>query len=82
MLTALVLPRRDRNSTSRPRPHTYTVEQAAEILGISRSHAYACVKSGEITSLRLRRRIVIPAHVLDALLGHAAPTAGSEFRDK
>ena len=82
MLTALVLPRRDRNTTSRQRLRTFTVEQAAEILGISRSHAYSCVKSGEIPSLRLRRRIVIPANVLDARLGHAAPTAGSEFRDK
>ena len=60
----------------------HTVEQAAEILGISRSHAYACVKSGDIPSLRLRRRIVIPAHVLDALLGRATPSAGSEFRDE
>jgi excisionase family DNA binding protein len=48
---------------------TYNVEEAADILGISRSHAYECVRSGEIPSLRLRRRIVVPAHALDALLG-------------
>jgi excisionase family DNA binding protein len=51
------------------RPRTYTVEKAAEILGISRSHAYECVRSGEIPSVRLRGRIVVPVHALDVLLG-------------
>lgn len=52
------------------RPKTYTVEEAASLLGISRSHAYACVKTGELPSLRLRRRIVVPVHALDAMLEH------------
>ena len=47
---------------------TFTVEEAAEILGISRSTAYECVKSGELPSLRFRRRVVIPAHVIDELV--------------
>lgn len=50
------------------RRRTYTVPQAAEILGISRSLAYECVKSGEIPSLRLRGRVVVPVVALDALL--------------
>ena len=48
---------------------TYTVDEAAAVLGISRSTAYACVKSGEIPSLRFRRRLVIPTQVIDELLG-------------
>lgn len=50
-------------------PATLSVEQAAQRLGISRSTAYECVRSGSIPSLRFRRRIVIPAVVIDQLLG-------------
>ena len=47
---------------------TYTVTEAAELLGISRSSAYECVRRGEIPSLTLGRRVVIPRHGLEALL--------------
>jgi excisionase family DNA binding protein len=47
---------------------TYTVDQAAALLGISRSHAYACVKSGDLPALRFKRRLVIPARAIEALL--------------
>lgn len=54
---------------------TYTVDEAAGVLGISRSTAYECVKSGELPSLRFGRRIVIPAHVLDQLVSPAGERA-------
>jgi excisionase family DNA binding protein len=44
------------------------VEQAAELLGISRTTAYQCVRDGVIPSVRLRRRILIPTQALDRLL--------------
>lgn len=47
---------------------TFTVEEAATILGISRTTAYECVRSGELPSLRFRRRVDIPAHVINALV--------------
>ena len=47
---------------------TFTVEETAELLGISRSTAYECVRTGEIPSLRFRSRIVVPAQAIDALL--------------
>jgi excisionase family DNA binding protein len=50
------------------RPITVTVEQAAALLGISRTTAYACVRDGVIPSVRLRRRILIPTRALDRLL--------------
>jgi excisionase family DNA binding protein len=50
------------------RPITVTVEQAAALLGISRTTAYACVRDGVIPSVRLRRRILIPTQALDRLL--------------
>lgn len=47
---------------------TMTVQQAAEILGISRNHAFRCVASGEIPSFRIGRRLLIPASFLESLL--------------
>jgi len=52
---------------------TLTVEEAARLLGISRALAYELVRDGEIPSLRLGRRIVIPRRVIDELLGGEAP---------
>ncbi|MFP5255153.1 MAG: helix-turn-helix domain-containing protein [Acidimicrobiia bacterium] len=49
-------------------PLTLTVEQTAKVLGIGRSTAYDLVRTGDIPSLRLGRRLVIPAAALaDAL---------------
>lgn len=59
----------DRVEPSPAGPQTLSVEQAASRLGISRSTAYECVRNGSIPSLRFRRRIVIPAAVIDQLLG-------------
>ena len=51
-----------------PVRRTYSVDEAAVILGISRTTAYQCVKTKELPSLRFRGRIVISAAVIDALL--------------
>jgi excisionase family DNA binding protein len=50
-------------------PLTLTVEQAGQVLGIGRSTAYELVRTGEIESIRLRRRIVVPIGALAELLG-------------
>ncbi len=68
---------------SENRPLTLTVEQVAEILGVARSTAYELVRNGDIESIRLRRRIVVPVARLAERLGvdseavwaaHASPT--------
>jgi excisionase family DNA binding protein len=46
-----------------------TVSDAARLLGISRTHAYELVARGALAHVRLGRRIVIPKHALDTLLG-------------
>lgn len=48
---------------------TVTVEQAGEILGLSRQSAYSAVSRGEIPSLRFGRRLVVPTVQLRQLLG-------------
>lgn len=56
-------------------PATLTVEQAAEVLGISRRSAYRAVERGDLPTLRLGRRLLVPTARLLALLGleHQAP---------
>lgn len=47
---------------------TYTVTEVAELLGISRTSAYECVRRGEIPSLRLGRRLLVTRAGLEQLL--------------
>ena len=50
---------------------TMTVKEAGEVLGISRSLAHELVRRGELPSLRLGRRLVVPIRALEELLGQA-----------
>lgn len=50
-------------------PPTLTVEQAGELLGVSRRTAYRAARDGEIPTLRLGRRILVPTPRLLAMLG-------------
>lgn len=47
---------------------TVTVEEAARLLGISRTMAFQAVRSGELPAIRVRRRILIPVARLNELL--------------
>ena len=47
---------------------TYTVEEAARILGISRSSAYEAARKGEIPTIRIGKLLRVPAAQLDRLL--------------
>jgi excisionase family DNA binding protein len=48
---------------------TLTVEEAATLLGISRAFAYEAVTRGEIPSIRIGRRVLVPKAALQRLLG-------------
>ena len=48
----------------RPERLTLTVEEAARSLGVSRAHAYELAARGEIPTLRLGRRILVPREAL------------------
>lgn len=59
-------------STTAPadsQPATMTVEQAAALLGLSRSAAYRAVAAAQLPAIRLGRRLLIPTAKLDELLG-------------
>ena len=59
---------------------TYTVTEAAAILGISRTSADECVRRGEIASLTLGRRVLIAHTALTKLLGEHADNDAIEPR--
>lgn len=47
---------------------TYTVTEAAELLGIGRSAAYEAARTGQLPTVRIGKRILIPAVGLQRLL--------------
>jgi excisionase family DNA binding protein len=54
---------------------TLTVEEAAALLGISRGLAYELVAKGDIPSLRLGRRIVVPRRRIEQMVEDAGPAS-------
>jgi excisionase family DNA binding protein len=51
---------------------TMSVPEAARALGISRGHAFAMVHSGELPSLRLGKRLLVPVDALRRMVNAAA----------
>lgn len=47
---------------------TLSVEQAGRILGLSRGGAYAAAKRGDIPTIRIGGKILVPQAALDRLL--------------
>ena len=50
---------------------TYSVDEAARLLGISRNSCYEAIRRGEIPMIRLGRRILVPRSRLEDLLEQA-----------
>jgi excisionase family DNA binding protein len=50
---------------------TLTVEQAGQTLGICRNAAYSAVKAGEIPSIRIGRRVLVPKVAFERMLAEA-----------
>ena len=54
---------------------TVTVEEAAQVLGISRSTAYEAVRRGELPVIRIGRRYVVPRLALERMLSQVREQA-------
>jgi excisionase family DNA binding protein len=50
---------------------TFTVDEAAAILGIGRNTAYEAIRRREIPSVRFGRRLLVPRNALENLLAAA-----------
>jgi len=59
----------DHPAAQPPHPSTTTIPEAARLLGISRSAAYRAVARGEIPTIRIGRRLLIPTGKLHTMLG-------------
>ena len=58
---------------------TYSVDEAAALLGVSKSKLYDSVRNGELRAIQIGRRVVIPCDVLEELVGPiSSPTDGAE----
>jgi excisionase family DNA binding protein len=60
--------RREGNEAKRMERLTLTVEQAAQLLGISRGLAYALARCGKLPVVRLGRRLLVPRRALERML--------------
>ena len=56
---------------------TYTVEEAARLLGVSRGVGYEAARRGELPTIRLGRRLLVPKIALERMLG-ISPVNGVE----
>ena len=56
-----------------PSARTYSVREVAEILGVSKSTAYECVRTGQLPAVKLRSRILVPVEAVEAFLAQAGP---------
>jgi excisionase family DNA binding protein len=57
------------NTTTAPAPLTVSVEEAGRLLGISRGAAYRAAACGQIPTIRVGRRLLVPTARLHQLLG-------------
>jgi len=53
---------------------TYSIPEAAKVLGIGRTAAYEAARTGEIPTIRIGKRILVPVAALERLL------AGNELQ--
>jgi excisionase family DNA binding protein len=55
---------------------TLTVEGAADVLGIGRASAYAAAGNGELPTVRIGRRLLVPVAGLRRMLGEIDQSGG------
>ena len=68
-------------TTTEPRA-TLTVEEAAAVLGIGRTLAFELARTGQIPTIRLGRRILVPRVALERMLDtYANELAGASGDD-
>ncbi len=56
-------------TTRRDLRETMTIEEAAVVLGIARDSAYRAARSGDIPTIRIGRRLLVPRTLLAEMLG-------------
>ena len=57
---------------------TFSVSQTAKLLGVSRNGAYEAIARGQVPSIRIGRRLLVPRIALERMLGEAGREIGKE----
>lgn len=52
---------------------TLTVDQTAKLLGLSRNGAYEAIARGQVPSIRIGRRLLVPRTALERMLDVHVP---------
>jgi excisionase family DNA binding protein len=55
-----------------PARRTYTVDETATILGLTREQTLRAIRRGEVLSVKIGNTVLVPMHVLDDLLAVTA----------
>jgi excisionase family DNA binding protein len=58
-----------RDKSGVPQRATYSVYETAQLLGVSKWTLQRAIKRGELLHIRVGKRIMVPKHAVDALLG-------------
>jgi excisionase family DNA binding protein len=52
---------------------TISVRQAGELLGIGRNQAYAAAKTGQLPTIKIGKRVLVPVIALEQMLAKGQP---------
>jgi excisionase family DNA binding protein len=58
--------------------NTCSIEQAARILGVGRSTAYAAARDGSLPTLRISHRLLVPVSYLARVLQETVPAGEAQ----
>ena len=67
-----------KKDTTQPKRLTLTVEEAGDLLGISRALAYEMARAGRLPTLRFGKRIVVPRKAIETMLERPVPAAAPD----
>ena len=67
-------------ATRPPSSAVLTVEEAGRLLGIGRGLAYEAARRGDIPTLRIGRRLVVPRAALDRILNDPGTATANDAR--
>ena len=59
------------NANNLTAPAVYSVEEAGRVLGLGRAAAYEAARRGQIPTLRIGKRVLVPIKALERLLENA-----------
>ena len=57
---------------------TYSIREAGRVLGLSRNSAYEAAKMGQLPTIKVGKRLLVPVVALSRMLDSAKPSVVSQ----